>query len=76
MSVSLSEKIQVMFDPRLVKRIDDWRFANRIASRSDAVRQLIAIGLNEKNGAAEAATSPRHGPTNPPQEKANEHARS
>ena len=29
----------------LIKRIDDFRFDNRINSRSEAVRQLIEAGL-------------------------------
>ncbi len=28
-----------------LQAIDDWSFARRIRSRSDAIRQLIALGL-------------------------------
>lgn len=28
-----------------VDAIDDWRFAKRIGSRSEAIRQLVALGL-------------------------------
>jgi metal-responsive CopG/Arc/MetJ family transcriptional regulator len=30
----------------LVERIDDYRFKNRIASRSEAIRRLVEIGLS------------------------------
>lgn len=29
----------------LIKRVDDYRFENRINSRSEAIRQLIEAGL-------------------------------
>ena len=32
----------------LVDRIDDYRFANRMASRAEAVRHLIERGLEAK----------------------------
>lgn len=35
----------MMTDDELVV-IDDWRFANRVASRSDAIRRLCKIGLD------------------------------
>jgi metal-responsive CopG/Arc/MetJ family transcriptional regulator len=31
----------------LVRRIDDYRFANRVATRSEAIRRLIEKGLEE-----------------------------
>ena len=38
-----------MFDPQLLKEVDDYRFANRIGSRAKAVRRLIEVGLSELN---------------------------
>jgi metal-responsive CopG/Arc/MetJ family transcriptional regulator len=35
-------------DPDLLKRIDDYRYDNRIPSRSEAIRQLIEEGLKAK----------------------------
>ena len=35
-------------DPDLLKRIDDFRYENRIPSRSEAIRQLIEEGLSSK----------------------------
>ena len=29
-----------------IKAIDDWRFKNRVPSRSEAVRRLCSIALN------------------------------
>jgi metal-responsive CopG/Arc/MetJ family transcriptional regulator len=38
-------RIIVPMSPELIGRIDDFRFASRCASRADAIRQLIAAGL-------------------------------
>jgi len=38
-------KIIFVMEDDLIKRIDDFRFDNRINSRSEAVRQLIEAGL-------------------------------
>lgn len=38
-------KILIIFEDELCKRIDDYRFENRINSRSEAIRQLIEQGL-------------------------------
>jgi metal-responsive CopG/Arc/MetJ family transcriptional regulator len=40
-----SERIPVVLTPSLLARIEDWRFARRLGSRSDAIRQLIERGL-------------------------------
>lgn len=37
--------INFVVDDELLKRIDDFRFANRINSRSEAIRRLIDEGL-------------------------------
>lgn len=39
------QKILIIFEDELFKRIDDYRFENRINSRSEAIRQLIEQGL-------------------------------
>lgn len=63
----LTAKIQIMIEPSLIARIDDWRFERRIGSRSRAMRELLTIILDtqEEKGSAEAATSPSHSSTNP-----------
>ena len=38
-------KILITFDSDLLTRIDDFRFGNRINSRSEAIRRLIEDGL-------------------------------
>jgi metal-responsive CopG/Arc/MetJ family transcriptional regulator len=45
-------KILITFDDDLLKRIDDYRFENRINSRSEAIRRLIEEALRkyEKKG--------------------------
>ncbi len=42
------QRIPVMMTAADVKAIDDWSFANRIRSRGEAIRQLIAKGLGAK----------------------------
>ena len=38
-------KILLLIEEELLKRIDDFRFENRIDSRSEAMRQLIKEAL-------------------------------
>jgi metal-responsive CopG/Arc/MetJ family transcriptional regulator len=38
-------KILITLDKSLLTRIDDYRFDNRINSRSEAIRRLIEEGL-------------------------------
>jgi metal-responsive CopG/Arc/MetJ family transcriptional regulator len=40
-----TERIITPMSKSLVEAIDDFRFSNRVASRSEAIRQLIAMGL-------------------------------
>ena len=40
-----TERIITPMSKSLVDAIDDFRFSNRVASRSEAIRQLIAMGL-------------------------------
>ncbi len=37
--------LHIMIEAELLKRIDDYRYANRIPSRSEAIRQLIIQSL-------------------------------
>jgi metal-responsive CopG/Arc/MetJ family transcriptional regulator len=39
------ERIPVPMPKKLVERIDDFRFAHRLPSRAEAIRQLIEAGL-------------------------------
>jgi metal-responsive CopG/Arc/MetJ family transcriptional regulator len=45
-----SEKPHIVFvaDEDLLKRIEDFRFDNRISSRSEAIRILLEAGLKAK----------------------------
>lgn len=47
MSKRLTERIPIMFDPALLKRIDDYGFENRIRTRAETVRQLIVKGMED-----------------------------
>ena len=46
-----SKKPTIIFiaDDDLFKRIEDFRFDNRIANRSEAIRQLVETGLKKKS---------------------------
>lgn len=39
------QRVPIMMSEDELKAIDDWRFANRIASRGEAIRRLCQIGL-------------------------------
>lgn len=41
-----TERLNMFISEGEMTAIDDWRFANRIASRSEAIRQLIKLGLS------------------------------
>lgn len=38
-------RVPIMMSDAELKAVDDWRFANRVATRSEAVRRLVRIGL-------------------------------
>lgn len=40
-----TQKLQLMLDQDELQAIEDWRFANRMPSRSAAVRSLLNRGL-------------------------------
>ena len=44
-----TEKPKVIFvaDNDLLKRLDDFRYSNRIPTRSEAIRRLLEKGLQE-----------------------------
>lgn len=41
-------RIQLVISPTEVAEIDEWRAENRIWSRSEAIRQLVAEGIKAK----------------------------
>lgn len=40
-------QVLINFPTELLKKIDDYRFKNRISSRSETIRQLIEKGLEK-----------------------------
>jgi metal-responsive CopG/Arc/MetJ family transcriptional regulator len=44
-------RIIIPMPPELIGRVDDFRFASRCASRAEAIRLLIAAGLEAKQSA-------------------------
>jgi hypothetical protein len=47
MDAPQTERIITPMPKPLVEAIDDYRFANRIASRAEAIRRLIEMGLEK-----------------------------
>lgn len=44
------EKTQIQHDAEFIARVDDYRYANRIPTRSEAIRTLVRKGLEaERN---------------------------
>ena len=41
------ERIAIPMDPELVALIDEYRWANRLPSRAEAIRQLVRKGLQK-----------------------------
>lgn len=39
------EKTQIQHDAEFIARVDDYRYANRIPTRSEAIRRLVRRGL-------------------------------
>lgn len=50
-----SVKQHVVMPAELISKIDDWRFARRIGSRGEAIRQMILIALPDPNNWAAIA---------------------
>lgn len=42
------QRVPVMMTASEIKALDDWSFARRIRSRSEAIRQLVALGLRRR----------------------------
>lgn len=47
-------RVQVMMSDDELVALDEWRFANKIASRGEAVRRLIADGIAKRETKPEA----------------------
>jgi len=43
---SESKRLQIVITESELSAIDDWRFANRISSRSEAIRRLVQQALS------------------------------
>lgn len=43
-----TEKLQLMLNLEELQMIEDWRFANRMPTRSAAVRELMRRGLTQE----------------------------
>ncbi|MDO9528918.1 MAG: hypothetical protein Q7J27_07150 [Syntrophales bacterium] len=39
--------VTMVFDEELLRRVDDYRYGNRIPTRTEAIRQILEKGLKE-----------------------------
>ena len=46
----LSNRVVVLLSDEMLKALDEWRWANRVASRGEAVRQMVAEKLEREPG--------------------------
>ena len=42
-----TERVTILMSPAELRALDDWSFANRIRSRSEAIRRLVQLGLDQ-----------------------------
>jgi hypothetical protein len=42
------QMVNMLYDPALLKRIDDFRFKHRFDTRTDAIRWLLTWALDQK----------------------------
>jgi metal-responsive CopG/Arc/MetJ family transcriptional regulator len=45
---STKQRILLILDQELVEKVDDFRYSNRIPSRTEAIRQLLETALEKK----------------------------
>jgi hypothetical protein len=50
-------RVPIMMSDEELKLVDDWRFKNRVATRSEAVRRLLQIGTIFDNNKIDLGTS-------------------
>lgn len=54
----LDQRLQLLLTADEVAAVDDWMFTNRVRTRSEAIRQLIAAGL-DASPAADPEPAPK-----------------
>ncbi|QND22562.1 hypothetical protein HB774_24130 [Rhizobium leguminosarum bv. viciae] len=42
-----TERVPIMFEPALLKQIDDYSFEHRIRTRAETVRRLVLKGMEK-----------------------------
>ncbi len=49
MAESKTERVHVPLSEAELAKIDDWRFAHRMPSRAEAIRELVRLGLASRS---------------------------
>ncbi len=52
-----TERVQLFMSPGELRAIDDWLYQNRVRGRSEAIRQLVRLGLDASEKAAGRAAA-------------------
>lgn len=52
MEEPITERMVTPMPRSLIEKVDDYRFANRVTSRSEAVRQLLKLGIQSAKAAS------------------------
>jgi hypothetical protein len=47
----LSNRVVVLLSDEMLKALDEWRWANRVSSRGEAIRMMVADKLEREAGA-------------------------
>jgi hypothetical protein len=49
-NAELSNRVVVLLSDEMLKALDEWRWANRISSRGEAIRMMVADKLEREAG--------------------------
>lgn len=52
-----TERVPIMFDEPLLKRLDDYSFENKIRTRAETIRRLVAKGIESEETKKAHATA-------------------
>jgi metal-responsive CopG/Arc/MetJ family transcriptional regulator len=49
-NADLSNRVVVLLSDEMLKALDEWRWENRVSSRGEAIRMMVADKLERKSG--------------------------
>jgi hypothetical protein len=54
----LSNRVVVLLSDEMLKALDEWRWKNRVSSRGEAIRMMVADKLERESGAPKPRGKP------------------